>query len=43
MFEKPGIAELRQAAQQLGMNPSEEYLRAVEADHRAAGAGLRRA
>ena len=30
MFEKPGIAELRQAAQQLGMNPSDDYLRAVE-------------
>ncbi len=30
MFEKPGIAELRQAAQQLGMHPSEDYLRAVD-------------
>src|SRR5580698_5750459 len=30
MFEKPSIAELRQAAQQLGMNPSDGYLRAVE-------------
>jgi amidase len=30
MFEKPGITELRQAAQQLGMNPSDDYLRAVE-------------
>ena len=30
MFEKPGIPELRQAAQQLGMNPSDDYLRAVE-------------
>src|SRR5258708_38370462 len=30
MFEKPGIAELRQAAQQLGMNPSDDYLREVE-------------
>src|ERR1700728_771848 len=30
MFEKPGIAELRQAAQQLGMNPSDDYLRAVD-------------
>src|ERR1700686_4211579 len=30
MFEKPGIAELRQAAQQLGINPSDDYLRAVE-------------
>ena len=24
MFEKPGIADLRQAAQQLGMNPSDD-------------------
>src|ERR1700686_2179504 len=30
MFEKPSIAELRQAAQQLGMNPSDDYLRAVD-------------
>jgi amidase len=30
MFEKPGIAELRQAAHALGMNPSDDYLRAVE-------------
>src|SRR5580692_6415698 len=30
MFEKPGIAELRQAAQQLGMNPSDDHLRAVD-------------
>src|SRR6202041_4103432 len=30
MFEKPGIVQLRQAAQQLGMNPSDDYLRAVE-------------
>lgn len=30
MFEKPGIADLRQAAQQLGMNLSDDYLRAVE-------------
>src|ERR1700744_6561598 len=30
MFEKPGIADLRQAAQHLGMNPSDDYLRAVE-------------
>ncbi|HLN38544.1 MAG TPA: amidase [Xanthobacteraceae bacterium] len=30
MFEKPGIAELRQAATELGMNPSDDYLRAVE-------------
>ena len=30
MFEKPGIAELRHAAQQLGMNPSDDYLRAVD-------------
>ena len=30
MFQKPDIAELRAAAQALGMNPSEEYLAAVE-------------
>jgi amidase len=30
MFEKPGIADLRNAAQQLGMNPSDDYLRAVD-------------
>src|ERR1700689_3091914 len=30
MFEKPGIAELRRAAQQLGMNPSDDYLHAVD-------------
>jgi hypothetical protein len=30
MFQKPGIAELRQAAQTLGMKPSDEYLAAVE-------------
>ena len=30
MFEKPGIAELRQAARALHMNPSDDYLRAVE-------------
>jgi amidase len=30
MFEKPGIAELRQAALKLGMSPSDDYLRAVE-------------
>src|SRR4029077_18377567 len=30
MFEKPGIADLRQAAQQLGMNPSDDYLHAVD-------------
>src|SRR5258707_15061549 len=30
MFEKPGIVQLRQAAQQLGMKPSDDYLRAVE-------------
>jgi amidase len=29
MFEKPGIAELRQAAHKLGMAPSDDYLRAV--------------
>src|ERR1700730_10823807 len=30
MFEKPGIADLRKAARQLGMNPSDDYLRAVD-------------
>jgi amidase len=30
MFEKPGIADLRRAARELGMNPSDDYLRAVE-------------
>src|ERR1700761_487470 len=30
MFEKPSLADLRRAAQQLGMNPSDDYLRAVE-------------
>src|SRR5690606_25176904 len=30
MFEKPGIAELREAATRLGMNPSDAYLEAVE-------------
>jgi hypothetical protein len=30
MFEKPDIADLRKAAQQLGMNPSDDYLRAVD-------------
>ena len=30
MFEKPNITDLRRAAQQLGMNPSDEYLRAVD-------------
>src|SRR5271166_4542485 len=30
MFEKPGIADLRWAAYQLGMNPSDDYLRAAE-------------
>ena len=30
MFEKPGIPDLRRAAQQLGMNPSDEYLRAID-------------
>jgi amidase len=30
MFEKPDISELREAAEKLGMNPSEDYLRAVE-------------
>jgi amidase len=30
MFEKPGIAELREAAQQINMHPSDDYLRAVE-------------
>ncbi len=30
MFEKPSIVDLRQAAQQLGMNPTDDYLRAVD-------------
>src|ERR1700731_4230600 len=30
MFEKPGIADLRDAARHLGMNPSDDYLRAVD-------------
>jgi amidase len=30
MFEKPSIADLRQAATALGMHPSDAYLRAVE-------------
>ncbi len=30
MFEKPNLADLRRAARELGMNPSEDYLRAVE-------------
>jgi amidase len=30
MFEKPSLADLRQAAGQLGMNPSDDYLRAVD-------------
>jgi amidase len=30
MFEKPSIPDLRRAAQQLGMNPSDDYLRAVD-------------
>jgi amidase len=30
MFEKPSIADLRQAAQSLGMHPSDAYLHAVE-------------
>jgi amidase len=30
MFQKPSIEELRRAALQLGMNPSDEYLRAVD-------------
>ena len=30
MFEKPSLTDLRRAAQQLGMNPSDEYLRAVD-------------
>jgi amidase len=30
MFEKPGIPDLRRAAQQLGMNPSDDYLRAID-------------
>ena len=30
MFEKPSVDDLRQAAHKLGMNPSDDYLRAVE-------------
>ena len=30
MFEKPTIADLRAAATSLGLQPSDEYLRAVE-------------
>jgi amidase len=30
MFQKPGIADLREAARKLGMNPSDDYLAAVE-------------
>jgi amidase len=30
MFTKPGVTELRHAARELGMNPSDEYLAAVE-------------
>ena len=30
MFEKPSLPELRNAAQQLGMNPSDDYLRAID-------------
>ena len=30
MFQKPTVADLRQAAQKLGMNPSDDYLDAVE-------------
>jgi amidase len=30
MFEKPSVADLRRAAERLGMAPSDDYLRAVE-------------
>jgi amidase len=30
MFERPNVADLRSAAQQLGMDPSDDYLNAVE-------------
>jgi hypothetical protein len=30
MFEKPTVADLREAAHKLGMKPSEAYLGAVE-------------
>ena len=30
MFQKPTVADLRRAAQKLGMNPSDAYLNAVE-------------
>ncbi len=29
MFEKPTLSDLREAATKLGMNPGEDYLRAV--------------
>src|SRR5262249_25863985 len=29
MFQKPAVADLRQAAQKLGMNPGDTYLNAV--------------
>ena len=30
MFQKPSVADLRQAAQKLGMTPSDAYLNAVD-------------
>jgi hypothetical protein len=30
MFEKPSVADLRRAAERLGMNPSASYLAAVQ-------------
>ena len=30
MFQKPSAADLRRAAEQLGMKPSDDYLAAVE-------------
>jgi len=30
MFEKPSLEDLRRAADELGMKPSDDYLRAVD-------------
>ena len=42
-FEKPCVADLRHAAEQLGMNPSMLYLNTVQDILGAAGRGLCRA